>query len=123
MKEKIFLIKTLETNKAYNKILHWFFSFPCKEISLNDIVKQLGISKTTANRIITKLIREGFIRREIIGKTWRLSCDIEHSYNRSKKICYNLNMIYESKIIAEIFTPRRKRRFKGTKNERRKRKS
>lgn len=102
MKKKIFLIKTLETNQAYNKILHWFFSFPCKEISLNDLVKQLKISKTTANRVITKLIKEGFIKREIIGKTWRLSCSIEHPYNSSRKICYNLNMIYESKIIEEI---------------------
>lgn len=96
------IVKIPETNQAYNKILYWFFSFPDKEISLNELVKKLKISKTTANKIITKLIKEKFIKREIIGKTWRLSCNIEHEYNKSKKICYNLNMIYESKIIGEI---------------------
>ncbi len=96
------IVEIPETNPAYNKVLYWFFSFPIKETTLNDLVKETNISKTTANKVINDLIKESFIKREVIGKTWKISCNIDHPYNKSKKICYNLELIYNSGLINEI---------------------
>jgi len=104
MKTVIAIEKTnlIETNEAYQKILYWFFSFPNKEIGLSELAKELKISKTTANKKINRLVKEGFLKKEIIGKSWRLSCNTNHIYNKSKKISYNLSMVYESGIVDKI---------------------
>jgi len=93
----------MEFNEAYTKMLHWFFSYPNKEMSLNDLSSVLEISKTTAKRIISQLVNEDFLKIEILGKMWRISCNQDHKYNYSRKICYNLSMIYESSILREIY--------------------
>lgn len=92
----------LNNNEAYLKVIRWFFSFPDRKIGLNDLIKEVNISKATANRIIKKLEEEGFLTKEVIGKAWRVSCNQKHEYNRTKKICYNLEMIYESRIIKDV---------------------
>jgi predicted nucleotidyltransferase/predicted transcriptional regulator len=92
----------LEANEAYLKVIRWFFSFPERKIGLNDLIKEVNISKTTANRIINLLEKEGFLIKEIIGKAWRVNCNQKHKYNRTKKVCYNLEMIYKSVILKEI---------------------
>jgi|SRR3989344_400073 len=92
----------LETNEAYQKVLLWFFSYPNKEISLNDLSQTLKISKTTANRITTELTKIDFLNIEVLGRIWRISCNKYHIYNYSKKIGYNLTNIYESGILDLI---------------------
>ena len=92
----------LESNEPYLKVMRWFFSFPEKKIGLNNIIEEVNISKTTANRVINRLEKEGFLIKEVIGKAWRINCNQKHRYNRTKKICYNLELIYESGIIKEI---------------------
>ncbi len=92
----------LNSNEPYLKVMRWFFSFPERKIGLNDLIKEVRISKTTANKVIHKLEKEGFLIKEVIGKAWRISCNQKHEYNRTKKICYNLELIYESGIIQEI---------------------
>ena len=52
-----------ELNEAYQKVLIWFFSFPEKEMSLNDLSEALKISKTTANRVVKRLENEGFLSK------------------------------------------------------------
>lgn len=99
---KIKNVGLIETNEAYQKVLYWFFSFPYKKVGLNELVKQLKISKTTANKIVNKLVNKGFLKKEIIGKSWRIYCNTMHVYNKSRKISYNLAMVYESGIIEEI---------------------
>lgn len=84
------------------KTINWFFSFPNIEMSLNDLSRELEISKTTANRIVTQLVNEGFLEKKVLGKTWRISCNQNHYYFRTRKIGYNLIMIYESGILEEI---------------------
>lgn len=100
-------LKLIELNESYNKILQWFFSYPLRSISLSDISKELSISKKTANKIITQLIKEGFLFKEEIGKTWRISCNQKHIYNSTKKISFNLNLIYqllyEGGLIYKIY--------------------
>ena len=94
--------KILDLNEAYNKTLLWFFSYPNREISLSDLSENLEVSKTTANRVVNKLIDEGFLKLEVLGKIWRISVNKDHIFNYSKKIGFNLQMLYESNIIEEI---------------------
>lgn len=88
--------------QAYYKVLEWFFSFPIREIGLNDISGELQIAKTTAKRVVLQLVDEGFLKRETLGKVWRISCNQHHHYNITRKISHNLIKIYESGIIEEI---------------------
>ena len=94
--------KLQNLNEAYQKVLRWFFSFPTKEISLTDLAHNLDISKTTANKVVTMLEKERFLLKNVLGKVWRISCNQQHVYNLSRKIAYNLNVIYESPIIQSI---------------------
>lgn len=91
-----------EINEAYKKIMIWFFSYPTKEVSLNDIVKLTKISKTTANRIVSKLVKEEFLKVSKIGNLWRITCNQKHHYNTTKKIAYNIETVYESGVIEEV---------------------
>ncbi|MBL7055473.1 nucleotidyltransferase domain-containing protein [Candidatus Woesearchaeota archaeon] len=91
-----------ELKQAYPKVLSWFFSYPTKEIGLTDLSEVLEIAKTTAHQIVNKLVEEEFLKKEVIGKVWRISCNQDHHYNHSKKIAYNLLHIYESKIVDKI---------------------
>lgn len=92
----------IELNEAYQKMLHWFFSYPNRQIGLNDLSAELQISKTTAKRIVLQLVHEGFLKREILGRLWRISCVQQHIYNFTRKVCYNLIWVYESVILSAI---------------------
>ena len=96
------IVNVRELKEAYPKILLWFFAYPTREIGLNDLSEALVISKTTAHRIVEQLVKEGFLKKEVLGKIWRISCNQNHVYNYSKKIAYNLILIYESGIIKKI---------------------
>jgi predicted nucleotidyltransferase len=92
----------MELNDSYNKVMFWFFSFPNKEMSLSDLASQLKISKVTANRVVRQLVQEKFLKVEVLGRIWRVSCDNSHVYNYSRKIGYNLMMVYESGLVGEV---------------------
>ena len=94
--------KVVELNEAYQKVLFWFFSFPQREFSLSELSQDVGIAKTTASTIVTKLEEEGFLIKEMLGKVWRIKCNQQHPYNITKKIPYNLGNIYNSDIIEQI---------------------
>ncbi len=100
--KKLKKVEVNNVNEAYEKVLIWFFAYPYKEMSLNDLSIELKISKTSAHHIVTQLATEGFLSKQELGKTWRIKCNINHVYNYSKKIAYNLRIIYESSIIEEI---------------------
>ena len=87
---------------AFMKVVYWFFAHPDREISLNDLTKNVSISKSTANKIVTKLVKEGFLKKEVLGKVWRISCGISHPYNTMIKIPHNLQLAYTSGIIELI---------------------
>jgi len=93
----------LELNEAYQKVLLWFFSYPTQEITLSELVKNIEISKTTANRIVNRLVDEGFIRKKIVGKVWQLICNQKHPYNYTKRVWYNIMAIYGSGILNKIY--------------------
>lgn len=92
----------MEKNTAHEKIMNLFFDYPEKEFGFNEIVNLTKISKITANKILNSLIKEEFIKRRIIGKNWIISCNNSHYYNKTKKILYHLEKIYDSNIIDKI---------------------
>lgn len=97
-------VDLLELNNAYRGVLYWFFAYPAREISLNDLTKSVGISKTTANKVVSILSEEGFLKVESLGRIWRISCNQKHKYNFTRKISYNIELIYESGVIEEILS-------------------
>lgn len=97
------LNKKVEEQVAVLKTIYWFFAYPAREMSLSDLSVQIGISKTTANRVVNLLEKEKFLKKEVLGKIWRISCNQKHEYNTTMKISYNLGLIYESKIINRIY--------------------
>lgn len=100
-------LKMSETNEAYLKVLYWFFSFPNSESGLNDLASDLNIAKTTANRVITRLIKEGFLNKKIYGRAWRITCNHNHPYNFTRKVAYNLGLVleaYSTDLRTEIFS-------------------
>ncbi|MFH1456386.1 MAG: nucleotidyltransferase domain-containing protein [archaeon] len=102
MAKKLPKFKQEELNEAYQKVQIWFFAYPDREFSLNDLTEELKISKTTANRVVHQLVDEGFLNLEILGKLWRISCNKDHLYNYSRKISNNLTLIKESPILESI---------------------
>lgn len=102
MDKKLKEVKPYEEMGAYYKVQNYFFDYPTKEISLNDLCSAVKISKTTANAIVKRLTKTGFLKIEIIGKLWRISCNLEHNYNVSRKTSYHLGLIYESGIIKAV---------------------
>lgn len=92
----------IELNEVYRKVFYWFFSYPTTEISLNDLTKAVNISKTTANKVVSQLSKEGFLNLTKLGKLWRIKCNQQHPYNTKKKIPYNLELVYMSNIIQRV---------------------
>ncbi|MEK6936045.1 MAG: nucleotidyltransferase domain-containing protein [Nanoarchaeota archaeon] len=105
--KKLEKVEMLEQGEAYAKIIQWFFAYPLLPISLSDLSRELKISKKTATGIISELVEIGFIIKEEIGRSWRLSCNQKHTYNFTKKISYNLSLIYqflyETDMISKIY--------------------
>ena len=91
-----------EDEDAYTKVLYWFFAYPTKEVSLNDLVEAVNISKTSANKAVNRLAEEGFLHVKPLGRLWRITCDQEHPYNITHKVPFNLQMVYRAGILEEI---------------------
>ncbi|MFA6088497.1 MAG: nucleotidyltransferase domain-containing protein [Candidatus Woesearchaeota archaeon] len=100
--DKLKKVEIYTLNEAYNKVMYWFFSYPNLAVSLSELSTTLKISKTTANQVVLILKDEGFLNIKEIGRIWQISCNRNHIYNYSKKISFNLMMIYESGILSEI---------------------
>lgn len=101
--KKLKNVDIMELNEAYLKTMHWFFSFPNLPISLTDLAKETEVSKKTASQVVEILIQEKFLKKEVIGKSWRITCEPSHLYNLSRKVPYNLTLLYESGIISKIY--------------------
>lgn len=103
MTKKLKNVSLLETSENYRKVIAYFFSFPEYPISLNDLSRQISASKTSTKSAINRLIKEGFIKKEEVGNAWRLSADLKNTFFITKKIPYNLQLVYESNIIDAVY--------------------
>ena len=98
-------VKLLELNEAYRKCLFWFFSYPNKEMSFNDLATNLRVYKNNIRKIVFQLIEDGFLIKEELGKVWRIFVNKDHFYNKTIKICHHLEQIYLNfpNILQEIY--------------------
>ena len=94
--------ESYEEEDAYTKVLYWFFAYPTKEVSLNNLVEAVNISKTSANKAVRRLVEEGFLRLKQLGRLWRITCNQEHEYNLTRKIPFNLQTVYQAGILEEV---------------------
>ena len=99
-------IDIIELNDAHSKVMQWFFAYPNVPITLTELSKEVAISKKNASLIVNQLLKENFLLREEIGRSWRITGNQKHIYNHTKKIGYNLiliyNLLFEEGIINEI---------------------
>jgi predicted DNA-binding transcriptional regulator len=95
-------IELPEFNDARQKILAWFFAFPTQEIGLTELAIKTSVAKTTAHTVIESLLKERFLSRKVVGKSWLLRCEPKHPYNFSKKILLHMEMIYQGGILTHI---------------------
>lgn len=96
MKEKQKKTAGLEDlTSAALRILWFFFAYPDKEFSLNDIREETKTSKSNAKKIILDFEKKGLVKREILGRLWRLRANTESARFRHAKIAYNLELVYE----------------------------
>jgi len=94
-------VETLE--RTLDKCLVWFYAYPRTKIGLTDLAKYIKSSKTATKQVVESLIRVQFLNRDIIGKAWLLSVNQKHSYFITKKIPYNLSLVYESGILEVVY--------------------
>ncbi|MDP1695863.1 MAG: nucleotidyltransferase domain-containing protein [archaeon] len=93
----------LELSETYRRVLYYFFSFPQQSIGLNDLSENIGSSKTSTKIAVMKLIEEEFIVKEEVGKAWRISANQKHDFMITRKIPFNLQSIYEVRIIEAVY--------------------
>lgn len=103
MAKKLKKIPLSEASESVRRILSYFFSFPEHPIGLTDLSEQIGSSKTSAKLAVHHLVERGFLKNEVIGKAWRLSADPRNQAFITNKIPYNLQLIYESGIVGEVY--------------------
>ena len=100
--QKIKGISINELERAYDKVHAWFFAFPEREFSLNELSEELEIGKTTANIVVLQLAKDGFLKLSRLGKLWRISANQAHRWFETRKVPFNLRNVYESGIIDWI---------------------
>ena len=101
--KKLKNVNLTEIAEIYRRILYYFFSFPDVAIGLNDLSESISTSKTSAKIAVIDLIKEGFLKKEEIGKTWRITAEQKHPFMITRKIPFNLQLIYESGIIEAVY--------------------
>ena len=60
-------------------------------------------SKNAVKESLNLLVNESFLNIDQIGNAWRITANQEHPYFITRKIPYNLQLIYESNIIEYIY--------------------
>jgi predicted nucleotidyltransferase len=102
MNKKLKNVDSAVLSEAYSNVMQYFFSFPEQSIGLNDLSLAVKSSKTTVKIIVEKLIEEGFLLKEEIGKAWRISVVIRHPFFITRKVPINIRMVYESGIVDAV---------------------
>ncbi len=92
-----------ERPESYRRVLSFFFAFPEHPISLNVLSQNIGVSKSAVKVAVNYLVKLGFLKKEVVGNAWRIIADPKHSLMITEKIPYNLGLVYNSGLIAEIY--------------------
>jgi hypothetical protein len=89
-------------NEAYQRILLWFFAFPNRAVSLTDLCVQTKTSKTAGKAVVSRLEKDGFVTKKVVGKAWELSVVPGHAFLTTKKVAMNLLLVYESGLLPLV---------------------
>ena len=92
-----------QLERTLDKCLAWFYASPRTKIGLTELAASINSSKTATKLVVESLVRIQFLNRDIIGRAWLLSANQKHSYFITKKMPYNLSMIYESGILDAVY--------------------
>ncbi len=95
-------IKPADLYVSAVRILHWFFAYPTHDINLSELCKNTQTAKKTATAVIEGYLQTGFLKRTVLGRSWRLVANLESPLFRREKIAANLTYIYESGIVDEV---------------------
>ena len=106
MKQTKILLKNVNVDqleRTLDKCLVWFYAYPRTKIGLTNLARSINSSKTATKKVVESLVQIQFLHRDVIGKAWLLSANQKHSYFITKKIPYNLSIIYESGILDVLY--------------------
>ncbi|MBI3051615.1 MarR family transcriptional regulator [Candidatus Woesearchaeota archaeon] len=93
------LLKFLIKRESIERLLQYLYTFPEREMSLSDLSKETGISKSTVSRLIGILQEAGIIEVIKLNTIHRIKANLnEFSYTK-RKIAYNLSIVYESGLV------------------------
>jgi predicted nucleotidyltransferase len=92
-----------QLERTVDKCLAWFYAYPRAKIGLTELARSVGSSKTAAKQIVDSLTQTQFLNKEVIGKAWLISANQKHLFFTTKKIPYNLQMIYESGVLEAVY--------------------
>lgn len=101
-KNKMRIPRFAELTSAGARILFWFYAYPERDFTFNEICRATGTSKTVAKQVIEAFLKKEFITRTVLGKLWRLATRAESEEFRRTKIAFNLQQIYSSGIVETI---------------------
>jgi predicted nucleotidyltransferase len=89
----------LEEARATDRVLFYIFSDPYTEFTLSEIVKMAKVPKTTAFRVLNKLVDAQIVK--VIDRRFvqRLRGNYESFIFIREKIIHNLSIIYRSNIV------------------------
>ncbi|MBI2134015.1 nucleotidyltransferase domain-containing protein [Candidatus Woesearchaeota archaeon] len=97
--EKSKLFGFLIERESMEKLLQYIYTFPEREMSLSDLSKETGVSKSTISRLIRILQEEEIIKVIHLNTIFRVKANLNEFAYLKRKIAYNLSMIYESGLI------------------------
>ncbi|MFH0961540.1 MAG: nucleotidyltransferase domain-containing protein [archaeon] len=91
--------REIYVSSSLQKTLEFFCKYPDKEVSLNDLAREVSVSKGNLSGIVKYLLVAGYVRVEKLSSIWRI-CANRESFNFLKaKLVYNLNFIYQSGLV------------------------
>lgn len=88
--------------EPYATVQAYFFCFPAAEVTLNQLAATVKISKSSARKAVILLLKESFLKKKVIGRSWLLSCNQKHSYHFSRKIAYFLGLLLDSEMVNTL---------------------
>ncbi len=103
MHMKLKSIKIKELERAWEKSIIWFFAYPNTRMGLTELSKVIKSSKTATKEAVNTLIKQEFLHKEVVGRSWILSAHQKHNYFKTKKIAYHLDKIYEVGIVDVVY--------------------
>lgn len=89
--------------RTLEKCIAWFYSYPNTKIGLNDLSRSVGSSKTATKDVVEHLVKNEFLHRDIIGKAWLIYVNQKHPNFLTRKIPYNLDLVYQAGIIGAVY--------------------